>query len=105
MVGICSFNRSPYKIKKAGKESPVEIGGIIWIKAMEINMHIAEGVLSPPVLIAGAVLSSGGIAIGLSRIKGEDIPKVAMLSSAFFVASLIHIPFGPTSAHLVLMDL
>lgn len=68
-------------------------------------MHISEGVLSAPVLVTGALLSLAGLAIGLSKIKNEDIPKVAVLSSAFFVASLIHVPVGPTSAHLVLNGL
>ncbi|MDI6715267.1 MAG: cobalt transporter CbiM [Thermodesulfovibrio sp.] len=68
-------------------------------------MHISEGVLSAPVLLAGAVLSLAGLTLGLRKIKNEDIPKVAVLSSAFFVASLIHIPVGPTSAHLVLNGL
>ncbi len=68
-------------------------------------MHISEGVLSAPVLITGAVLSLAGLTLGLRKIKNEDIPKVAVLSSAFFVASLIHIPIGPTSAHLVLNGL
>jgi len=68
-------------------------------------MHISEGVLSAPVLLAGAVLSLVGLTLGLKKIKNEDIPKVAVLSSAFFVASLIHIPIGPTSAHLVLNGL
>lgn len=68
-------------------------------------MHISEGVLSSPVLLAGAVLSLGGLILGLKKIKNEDIPKVAVLSSAFFIASLIHVPIGPTSAHLVLNGL
>jgi cobalt/nickel transport system permease protein len=68
-------------------------------------MHISEGVLSAPVLLASAVLSLVGLTLGLKKIKNEDIPKVAVLSSAFFVASLIHIPIGPTSAHLVLNGL
>lgn len=68
-------------------------------------MHISEGVLSAPVLITGSVLSLGGLTLGLKRIKNEDIPKVAILSSAFFIASLIHVPIGPTSAHLVLNGL
>ncbi len=68
-------------------------------------MHISEGVLSAPVLVAGAVVCLFGLAIGLRKIKNEDIPKVAVLSSAFFVASLIHVPIGPTSAHLVLNGL
>lgn len=68
-------------------------------------MHISEGVLSAPVLLTGAILSSAGLTLGLHEIKNEDIPKVAILSSAFFVTSLIHIPIGPTSAHLVLNGL
>ena len=68
-------------------------------------MHISEGVLSTSVLFAGAVLSIAGLALGLRRIRNADIPKVAVLSSAFFVASLIHIPIGPSSAHLVLNGL
>lgn len=68
-------------------------------------MHVSEGVLSAPVLLAGAVLSLAGLTIGLKNMKNEDIPKVAVLSSAFFVASLIHVPIGPTSAHLVLNGL
>jgi cobalt/nickel transport system permease protein len=68
-------------------------------------MHISEGVLSAPVLLTGAVLSLAGLTLGLKKIKNEDVPKVAVLSSAFFVASLIHVPIGPTSAHLILNGL
>ena len=65
-------------------------------------MHISEGVLSAPVLIAGAAVAVAGISVGLRRMDNENIPKVAVLSSAFFVASLIHVPLGPASVHLVL---
>ena len=65
-------------------------------------MHISEGVLSAPVLITGAVLSATGVAIGLRKMSYNRIPQVAVLSSAFFVASLIHVPIGPSAAHLVL---
>lgn len=68
-------------------------------------MHIAEGILSAPVLAAGVVLSAGGVAIGLRRMDADAIPKVAVLSSAFFVASLIHVPIGPVSTHLLLNGL
>jgi len=68
-------------------------------------MHISEGVLSAPVLIAGAVLSAGGVAIGLRKMSYDKIPQVAVLTSAFFVASLIHVPIGPSSTHLVLNGL
>jgi cobalt/nickel transport system permease protein len=68
-------------------------------------MHISEGVLSAPVLIAGALLSAGGVAVGLKKMTYDRIPQVAVLSSAFFVASLIHVPIGPASGHLVLNGL
>ena len=65
-------------------------------------MHISEGVLSAPVLVTGAALAAAGISVGLKKMDYEKIPQVAVLSSAFFVASLIHVPIGPTSAHLIL---
>ena len=68
-------------------------------------MHISEGVLSAPVLITGAVLSAAGVAIGLKKMGYDKIPQVAVLSSAFFIASLIHVPIGPSAAHLVLNGL
>jgi len=68
-------------------------------------MHISEGVLSPPVLLAGGVLTLAGLAIGLKNLKNEKLPEVAVLSSTFFVASLIHVPIGPTSVHLILNGL
>lgn len=68
-------------------------------------MHIPEGVLSAPVLIGGAATAVTGVAIGLYVIDNRNIVKVAVLSSAFFVASLIHVPVGVFSAHLVLNGL
>ena len=68
-------------------------------------MHISEGVLSVPVLSAGALFSAGGVCLGLKRMDYGGIPFVAILTSAFFVASLIHIPLGPSSVHLILNGL
>jgi cobalt/nickel transport system permease protein len=68
-------------------------------------MHISEGVLSPAVLGGGAALAVVGTAIGLKKMDYEAIPRVAILSAAFFVASLIHVPVGPVGAHLVLNGL
>jgi len=68
-------------------------------------MHISEGILSGSVLATGGVLAASGTIIGLRDIKGEDFVKVSLLSSSFFVASLIHVPVGPSSAHLVLNGL
>lgn len=68
-------------------------------------MHISEGVLSAPVLIGGAALAAVGVAVGLRRLDYERVPRVAVLASAFFVASLIHVPIGPSNVHLVLNGL
>jgi cobalt/nickel transport system permease protein len=68
-------------------------------------MHISEGVLSPTVLIAGAGLTAVGVAVGLRKLESEEIPSMGILSAAFFVASLIHVPLGPASVHLVLNGL
>jgi len=65
-------------------------------------MHISEGVLSPPVLITGAMLTAVGTAIGLRSLDYDRIAQVGILSSAFFVGSLIHINLGPASVHLIL---
>jgi len=68
-------------------------------------MHISEGVLSASVLVTGVILTAGGVTLGLKKMDYEKIPEVAVLTSAFFVASLIHIPIGPSSVHLVLNGL
>ena len=68
-------------------------------------MHISEGVLSAPVLVTGAALTAAGCGIGLKKLDYDKVPQVAILTSAFFVASLIHVPIGPFSVHLVLNGL
>lgn len=67
--------------------------------------HIPDGVVSLPVLIVGAAVTVGGCAVGLRRLTPERIPRTALLAAAFFVASLIHVPLGPSSVHLLLCGL
>jgi len=68
-------------------------------------MHISEGVLSGSVLFAGAALAAVGTGIGLKKLDYDQIAKAGMLSAAFFVASLVHVPIGPSNAHLILNGL
>jgi len=68
-------------------------------------MHIVDGVLSPQVLLVGTTAAAGGVAVGLRRLQPDDIPRVGLLSAVFFVASLVHVPVGPASIHLVLLGL
>lgn len=65
-------------------------------------MHISEGVLSGPVLFTGAAIAAAGTAIGLKRLDYDKIARAGIISSVFFVASLIHVPIGPSSVHLIL---
>lgn len=65
-------------------------------------MHISEGVLTAPVLIGGAVLTAAGTTVGLKKLDYDRIMTVSLLSATFFVASLIHVPVGPGSVHLLL---
>ena len=68
-------------------------------------MHISQGVLSAAVLAGGAVLAVAGIAAGLRKLEGEALVRTGVLSAAFFAASLVHLPIGPVSIHLVLSGL
>jgi cobalt/nickel transport system permease protein len=68
-------------------------------------MHISEGILSPPVLAAGWALAAGGLAAGLKKTSVEKLPETALVSAALFLASLVHVPLGPSSIHLTLLGL
>ena len=68
-------------------------------------MHIADGILSAPVAGTSAVLAAGGVARGRRRLDADDVPRVGVLAALFFVASLIHVPMGVSSAHLLLNGL
>jgi cobalt/nickel transport system permease protein len=68
-------------------------------------MHISEGVLAPAVLYGGAVLACVGIGLGLRKLDYDKLMTVAILSAAFFVGSLIHVPIGPANAHLIINGL
>jgi cobalt/nickel transport system permease protein len=68
-------------------------------------MHISDGVLPLTVTIGGYVASAGLAAWSARRTSSEDLPKVSVVTAAFFVASLIHVPLGPTSAHLLMPGL
>lgn len=67
--------------------------------------HLVDGVLSMPVLAAGAVVAAAAVGYGLRGIDAERLPYVGLMSAAFFVASLVHIPVGPSNVHLILNGL
>lgn len=67
--------------------------------------HIPDGVLSAPVLVTGALVSTGLLAIALRALRESDLPQAAVLAAAFFVSSLISVPLGLSSVHLLLNGL
>ena len=73
-------------------------------------MHICESIIASTahgqeILVAGTVAAAGATAVGLYKLDYERIPRAAVLSSAFFVVSLIHVPLGPIAVHLMLSGL
>ncbi|MBK8020999.1 MAG: cobalt transporter CbiM [Chloroflexi bacterium] len=73
-------------------------------------MHIPDGILTPAAAIGGYVVAGAVTWYSLRKIQQQpdpeaQIPKAALMTAAFFVASWIHIPVPPTSVHLVLNGL
>lgn len=67
--------------------------------------HIPDGLLSAPVLVGGGLLAAAGVALGLRRLDERMIPRTALLAAAFFAGSLVAVPVGPSSVHLLLAGL
>ena len=73
-------------------------------------MHIPDGILPTGVLVGGYAVTGAATWLSLRKINQQEnpqagVPKAALLTAAFFVASWIHIPLPPTSVHLVLNGL
>ncbi|MDB9495765.1 cobalt transporter CbiM [Spirulina major CS-329] len=73
-------------------------------------MHIPDGLLPAQLMVGGYALTGGVTWLCLRQIQRRSdptmqLPKVALLTAAFFVTSLIHIPMPPASIHLVLNGL
>ena len=71
-------------------------------------MHIPDGILPPLVWGGATVATIATTAFALRKINQQDdpraeVPKAALLTAAFFIASSLYIPIpGLTSAHLML---
>src|SRR5271155_732782 len=68
-------------------------------------VHISDGVLSTPWLLGGFACAAILLWLAARSIRDEEIPRVAILTAAFFVSSLIHIRVPPTSIHLLLVGM
>jgi cobalt/nickel transport system permease protein len=68
-------------------------------------VHISDGVLAWPWWAGGFAVAALLALLASWRVRDEEIPRIAVLTAAFFVASLIHVRVGPTSVHLLLNGL
>lgn len=72
---------------------------------MPFAVHIGPTVLQPLWTVGGFVLGGLAVLVALWRVSDRDIPRIGVLTAAFFVASSVHIPIGPASVHLLLNGL
>jgi cobalt/nickel transport system permease protein len=68
-------------------------------------VHISEGVLSAPVIAAGWGAAAVGISLGLKKTPARKLPETALVSAVLFLASLVHVPLGPSSIHLTMLGI
>ncbi|ACR68279.1 cobalt transporter CbiM [Edwardsiella ictaluri] len=66
-------------------------------------MHISEGILTLPVIFSGWGCSALLATLALRHTSTQQLPRIAVLSSAFFLASLVRIPLGASSIHFTLL--
>jgi ABC-type Co2+ transport system permease subunit len=70
-----------------------------------LAIHLPDNVITNPWCVGGFVGMALMLLLGAWRIRDEEIPRVAVLTAAFFVASQIHVPLPGSTAHLLLNGL
>jgi cobalt/nickel transport system permease protein len=73
-------------------------------------VHIPDGILPAPVAVGGYAITGLATWYSLRQIRQrkdptQDIPKAALMTAAFFVASSVSIPVPPASIHFILNGL
>jgi cobalt/nickel transport system permease protein len=68
-------------------------------------VHVSDGVLGWHTAAAGFVLAALLAGLAAWKLREDEIPRIALMTAAFFVASSIHVKLGPTSVHLLLNGL
>ncbi|MCI0703943.1 MAG: CbiM family transporter [Planctomycetia bacterium] len=70
-------------------------------------VHLSDGALSTAWWASGFAVSALLLLVAMCRMREEEIPRIGVLTAAFFVGSSIHFPLGilPTSVHLILNGL
>jgi len=65
-------------------------------------VHISDGPLGPLAVTVGFIVAGLLLIPAVWRVRDDEVPRIALLTAAFFVSSSIHVRIGPTSVHLIL---
>lgn len=66
-------------------------------------MHISDGVLPIEATLVVSALSAFALFKSVKSIDDDKITLIAAMSAMFFISTFIHIPFGVTQIHLLLV--
>jgi cobalt/nickel transport system permease protein len=70
-----------------------------------LAVHISDGVLADSWLVGGFVVAALLLVAAAWRLTDEWVPRIGVLTAAFFIAATIHFKLGFTSVHLILNGL
>lgn len=68
-------------------------------------VHIGQSWLRPEWAAGGFALAAPLLAVAMWRVGEREVPRIGVLTAAFFVASSVHVPVPGTSVHLLLNGL
>jgi len=70
-------------------------------------VHLSDGAIAAPWLVGGYVGAAALLALAAWRLPDDRVPRVGVLTAAFFIGSTVHVKLAvlPTSVHLVLNGL
>jgi cobalt/nickel transport system permease protein len=70
-------------------------------------IHISSGVLATPWWVGGYVGMAVLLALASYRVSDREVPRIGVLTAAFFVGSYLHVPLLvlPAKVHLILNGL
>lgn len=72
---------------------------------MVLAVHLSDGVVAGPWVFGGWAALAVIVFVSTWRIRDDEIPRIGVLTAAFFVASQVHLPLGVVSVHLLLNGL
>ena len=72
---------------------------------MVFAVHLSDGLLHDGWLAGGWAVAALLVTASAWGMGEDEVPKVGVLTAAFFVASLLHVPAGGGSAHFLLNGL